>query len=294
MRNIASSLALLAACSFDDPPAQPGDGAPPTVDAAAPDASLPSTTCPTSGGACSKQDGLVAAWTLDEPSDGSASVPRLDATACDNDLADPFHVRSTELAHAGAAALFEWAAEDTQGRLEAADSPSLSMFDSGSFTIALWFELRGTGPRGSGKLLAKGYPESQGSHEVGIEYQVGGACDGGALPHMHAGVYGEDTGAVACVPPSYFDPDQHVDEWHFLVTWHDADQHRLSIQIDDGTVFSKSTAGLTIADTDAVLNLGGYSAATRSAIDDVMIWNRTLTADERASVFASGLACGTI
>jgi hypothetical protein len=283
------AFALLAACTRSAPPSSEPDADPPPP---AIDAPPSPPTCPSSGGACSKQDGLVASWSLDEVSDGTAPVVRRDATACGHDLADPYAVASTTDAQRGAgAAVFDWSAGDPLGKLVLEDRPSLALFHDGSFTIALWFQLRGTDLEAAGKLLVKGYPESQGAHELGFEYQRGGACDEGPLPHLHVGVYGETGGTTTCVPRASFDPDEHVGEWHFMTMWHDVDAQVLSVSIDDGPVFSKSTAGLVVADTTAPLDLGGFQNATQSALDDVMIWNRALTAAERTSVFTNALEC---
>src|SRR5262245_47883604 len=98
------SLVVLAACtqSPDTPDAYSGYGG---WDSA------PIPDCPSSGGACSKRDGLVARWSLDEVSDGSAEVVRRDATECGNHLGDPFTVRSTAAPHQ-TGAVFEWSPAD--------------------------------------------------------------------------------------------------------------------------------------------------------------------------------------
>jgi subtilisin-like proprotein convertase family protein len=92
------------------------------------------------------------------------------------------------------------------------------------------------------------------------------------------------------VPTTDFDPEANLGRWEFAVMGHD-DAHQIAFLQLNGKLYSESTAGLTIRDTDAALSLGGFIAPWDGILDDVMIWNRVLTAAERASVFQRGLVC---
>src|SRR5512134_990935 len=93
--------AIGACTSSGEPPAAADAGPDPGPDAGVVDADVGPVSCATRGGACSKQDGLIANWSLDEFSDGTAPVQRDDATPCGHHLSDPYSIRSTPLAQHG-------------------------------------------------------------------------------------------------------------------------------------------------------------------------------------------------
>jgi hypothetical protein len=75
------------------------------------------------------------------------------------------------------------------------------------------------------------------------------------------------------------------------MVWHDAVAETASLQLNNGTIYSDTTAGLTIRDTTAPIQIGGFVDAFDGIIDDVMIWNRVLTPSERSSIYERGLVC---
>jgi hypothetical protein len=98
------------------------------------------------------------------------------------------------------------------------------------------------------------------------------------------------------VPTADFDPEANLGQWHFAMMWHDDAAKTAFLQLNNGKVYSAPTGGLTIRDTEAPIRLGGLGAggevgAFDGILDDVMIWNRVLTASERTSVFDRGLVC---
>jgi hypothetical protein len=301
-------LALVAGCGADDSPADRGDPDPDRdageaeFDASVGDGDAGSpATCPSSGQACSKRDGLIARYDFEELSDGTAPVPRDDATACDHDLPDTNSVPSTDVAHGGRRAARPTYVPDVLGTLDREDSPSLSVFHDGhSYTIAAWFQILQGAPA-SGKIIIKGIGTSSGDpiREFGLEYQHCPPPDGcpdhaTTTDHLHYGVFDSDPGGTAAVldiPPSDFDPREELGEWVFVMLWRDDATETMYIQLNDGTLYSRSTAGVTIRDTGAPLKIGGLVQAFDGIVDDVMIWNRVLTPAERTSVFTSGLDC---
>jgi hypothetical protein len=257
--------------------------------------------CPTSGGMCSKQDGLVANYGFEEFSNGTASVQRIDATACAHHLSDPYRVESTGNKHGGLrAARFRYAGPGVGNELDRADSPSLSVFHAGrSYTIAAWFQILRGFPA-SGKIIIKGgNGDPDPPREFGLEYQHCPRpedCSRHPVPtnHLHYVIFdSSENPAVAGVevPTSDFDPEANLGTWQFVVIWHDDATRTASLQLNNRRIYSTSTAGVTVRDTDMPLRLGGYQTAFDGILDDVMIWNRVLTASERASVFERGLAC---
>lgn len=249
--------------------------------------------CPSANGACSKQDGLVANYNFEEKSLGITSVPRNDATACHHNLTDPKNVPSTTDHHGG-----EFAAKfsATTGDLEVADSPSLSVFHAGkSYTISFWYQLISQGPT-TAKLVIKGTGGGVG-REFGVESQLcppaSPDCANHTVKrdHLHFGVTGV-TGAVqACIPIAVFDPKLSFGQWHHVFAWHDDVNKVANIQVDNGQIFSTSTSSITIPDTASPLRIGGMTNGIDGIIDDVWIWNRLLTIEERTSVFETGLDC---
>lgn len=265
--------------------------------------------CPTSGGMCSKQDGLVANYGFEEFSNGTASVQRNDATECAHHLSDPHSVRSTSTRHGGLrAARFQYAGPGVDNDLERADSPSLSVFHAGrSYTIAVWLQIL-QGELGSGKIMIKATGANQGGtghpvREFALEYQRCPRPDGCPdhpvrTNHLHYVVFDSSNNASVAVdvPTADFDPEANLGRWQFVMMWHDDAGKTAFLQLNNGTIYSESTAGVNIQDTAAPIRLGGLGAggdvgAFDGILDDVMIWNRVLTAAERTSVFNSGLVC---
>jgi hypothetical protein len=261
--------------------------------------------CPSSGGMCSKQDGLVANYGFEEFSNGTTSVQRNDSTDCAHHLSDPFSVMSTSTRHGGSrAARFQYAGPGIRNQLVRADSPSLSVFHAGrSYTIAAWFQIL-RGDPASGKIIIKGAAANEGNtgepvREFGLEYQHcprPDDCWGHPVRtnHLHYVVFDSSANPTAVaveVPTAAFDPEANLGRWQFVMVWHNDATRTASLQLNGGTIYSESTAGLTIQDTAAPVVLGGLEDGFDGILDDVMIWNRVLTASERASVFDRGLVC---
>lgn len=258
--------------------------------------------CPTSGGLCSKQDGLVANYGFEEFSGGTVSVPRRDATQCAHDLSDPFFVMSTTTSHGGQfAARFRYTAPGVRNCLLREDSPDFSVFHSGhSYSIAAWFQILPS-QSAYGKIIIKGADDPNARdpiREFGFEYQHcprPEGCVGHPITtnHLHWVLFDslEHTSVHVEVPPADFDPEANLGRWEFVVMGHDDANQIAFLQLNNGKLYSESTAGLTIRDTDAPLLLGGFIAPFDGILDDVMIWNRALTATERTSVFERGLVC---
>lgn len=294
-------LCVILGCA-NDPQTNPDDT---TADASSSEVdgplAPPTGACPTTGGACSKQDGLIAVWNLDEFSDGTTPVSRKDATPCGHDLPDTNRVASTETARGGARAARHVYAQGMPDDFVRPDDASLSVFHNGhSYTAALWFQIFQGAPA-SGKIFIKGMvnPGTDATREFGLEYQhcpppSGCANHGVTTDHLHFGVFDSDPGgqaAVLDIPTSDFDPQAHLGEWQFVMMWHDDVEKTVYIQLNNGTVYSKRTAEVTIRDTDAPIKIGGLLDAFDGIVDEVMIWTRVLTPQERTSVFAKGLAC---
>ena len=78
--------------------------------------------------------------------------------------------------------------------------------------------------------------------------------------------------------------------WYFLVMWHDATANTINIQINNGTAVSKEhTTG--VYDSGQALYIGRYSSSSfdwNGLIDEVAVWKRILTSDEKTYLYNSG------
>ncbi len=81
--------------------------------------------------------------------------------------------------------------------------------------------------------------------------------------------------------------------WYFIVAWHDAAADTINIQINNGAVDSIGTGGAGPSDTTATFQIGdiglGSGNSWNGRIDEVGIWKRVLTAQERADLWNNGL-----
>lgn len=77
--------------------------------------------------------------------------------------------------------------------------------------------------------------------------------------------------------------------WSHLVFWHDSTANTLNIQLNGGTVSSQAWTGGVFAGTNT-LRIGAGSGGNycTANIDEVGIWKRVLSADDRAWLYNSG------
>ena len=80
--------------------------------------------------------------------------------------------------------------------------------------------------------------------------------------------------------------------WYYIVGWHDATANTVNIQVNNGTVDSiaHTTGGI---DGSGPFNLGNYANQTgggtlNGRLDEVGIWKKVLTSDERTDLYNSG------
>jgi parallel beta-helix repeat protein len=212
------------------------------------------------------QDSLRGYWTLDELSgDRRDTAKATHLTASSVDLAPGRVSIAAEFPSAGA--------------LTASDNANLS-FEDQSFTIAGWIY-----PYDDG--AANRYILSKATTNAipGIEYRFQritstnvlrvGVCDGVDLTELSSADAAADS------------------TWTFFVAWFDADRDELAVQLNNGTV-TRSTALLTHGpeDTTGTFGIGTVPGTTttsfRGIIDEVGVWARVLTPDERDTLYNSG------
>jgi hypothetical protein len=77
--------------------------------------------------------------------------------------------------------------------------------------------------------------------------------------------------------------------WYFVVFWHDATANTINIQVNNGTANSVShTTGVYEGDAAFYIGRNEFGSYWDGLIDEVGIWKRVLTADERTDLYNGG------
>ena len=208
---------------------------------------------------------LVSYWKLDE-----ASGTRYDSVLTSgNDLTDNNTVGSAE-GKQGNAASFVAANNET---LTKAASAELSFGDV-DFTIAAWFN---TGTKVDGTIV------SVWENGVGVNYAL--QLDGSGTK-VQMRTFDAWPGDIAL-----YDTVVNDSEWHLAIGWYDAAADTVNIQVDNTTVVTTASSGAPPG-TTLTFAIGGIVGTDvlcwNGLIDEVGIWSRVLTADERAALYNSG------
>jgi len=80
--------------------------------------------------------------------------------------------------------------------------------------------------------------------------------------------------------------------WAFVVGWHNAADNTVNLQVNNATAVSASHTG-GCQETTAPFRIGAYGSSSGGnfmdgGIDEVAVWNRVLTSDEKAEIYNSG------
>jgi hypothetical protein len=83
-----------------------------------------------------------------------------------------------------------------------------------------------------------------------------------------------------------------IDTPVFIEVYHDAEADQIGIAVNGGT-FTTASHSAGIFNSSAALIIGsfgdsGFASPMQGWVDEVGIWNRMLTADERAALYNSG------
>lgn len=211
-------------------------------------------------------DSLVAYWKLNE-----ASGTRYDSAGSSH-LTDYNAVAS---ASGRLGNCISFPSSNSNQYVGCADNAALSMGDI-DFTIAGWFKK--TGVNGQAQIANK-WDWNLSSREYLLDYNPGTDC------RFYVATAGQTQVGVTDV----FDPA--VGDWTFICGWHDSVNNQLGIQVNGRTVVTQSHSG-GVHDGSSAFAIGAYSVPanypTDIDIDEVGIWKRILTADERALLYNSG------
>jgi hypothetical protein len=209
-------------------------------------------------------DSLVAYWSLDE-----ASGTRVDATGRGNDLT-PVGTPGSAAGTVGSAV--DLSSGNSLSRASGADvSPG-----NVDFTLAFW--VRFDAIPGAADVLGKWAGGGQLEYDVYLP---------GPFNHLQfiCSTTGSDFPAVAAATFGLLS----ATTWYFVVAWHDAAANTLNIQVNNGAVDSAPHAGGVFQGSTALL-LGGsnFGAPMDGRLDEVALWHRVLTSDERTALYNGG------
>lgn len=212
---------------------------------------------------------LVGYWKLNE-----ASGARADSHSNGITLSDSNSVTSATGIISALAADFE---NGNNEYLETADSATVSLGSDTSFTITAWVKLESV--VGSTRAIVG---KRTGTAAADSEIFVGANTDENILFRVgNASTYLDvvNTNVMA------------TGTWYFVACWHDAAANTLNVQVNDGTVASGSWSGGTFDGTGR-FQVGTIATSTTGdwdgLIEGVGYWKRTLTSDERTSLYNSG------
>jgi hypothetical protein len=207
---------------------------------------------------------------------GLFSPSQLPGLAAWYDAADS----STVLTQVGGATNFVAASSQF---LECPHNASLQMGDI-DFTISMWVNDDTIAASNYEYYLSKGNPNA-----VGGEYAILGGLGTGSGPTGFRVRDAANTAISAAVTSPTCSVQQGSGQWSHLVAWHDSIANTLNIQLNGGTISTQSLSSGVFAGTGPFRVAAGPSGNfSNSAIDELCIFKRVLTADERTFLFNSG------
>lgn len=203
---------------------------------------------------------LVSYWKMDEVSDGSGAVSRLDSHGT-NHLTDV----NTTPSDPGKINLGAHMAIANSEYVSIANFPSLGNVP---FTFAGWF------------------------------YADAAVGNQSVLGMSSAGVWLRKESDTSCTLRMYDGSDHETfvnclgaGNWNFFVLWYDPDADLQWIQINNGTPVSTANTGGVIESGTRSLYFGAHIGPGfffGGLVDEVGFWNRILTEDERTSLYNGG------
>jgi hypothetical protein len=209
-------------------------------------------------------DSLVAYYSLDE-----ASGNAIDAHD-DNDLTDSNSVGATTGKVNGCR---DFEAGSSQG-FSIADNADLSFGDI-DFTIACWLTLESENP-GNVTWCGKANGALYLYYHFGNDRLAAQVFSAGGFSGQ-GDVAANNLGAVATAT------------WYYVVFWHDATANTINLQVNNGTADSVShTTGVFEGDAAFYIGRNEFGSYWDGLIDELGVWKRVLTADERTELYNAG------
>jgi len=220
---------------------------------------------------------LVAYWTLDELSGTREDEKGTNHLTDNNTVTQALgkKVRGAQFTRANS----EY--------LSVADNSDISMGDI-DFTIAFWFYMDSVPPSSGDtafNFVAKGSSNVAAQNEYLV--RVNNATGlGGTRPIVEFVVANgiNSTTLSSTVILS-------INTWYFVVVWHDSVNDTMNVQINGGAIDSTSRSGGSF-DSTHEFTMGNepttHGGFHDGRIDEVGIWKRVLTAEERSLLYNSG------
>ena len=220
---------------------------------------------------------LISWWTLDEPSDGTAPVIRLDSSGT-NDLTDN-NTTPSVAAKVNLGADLELANTEFLSHI---DNASLSFADE-DFTLACWVNAETYG--GANRRIISKWGAIAANQEYLLYYSNGAnrlqflVSDGVGAGSVAANTLGAPVIAT----------------WYLVIAWHDSVANTINIEVNDGGVDSVAYA-LGCHDGPSSFGLGAdpdnLIEHFDGILDEAALWRRILTAAERTALYNAGSGVG--
>lgn len=217
------------------------------------------------------QTSLVAYWSMEE-----ASGTAIDAHAA-NDLAETGSPNTIASATGVVSNARDCERDDTE-YFTIADNADLSVGDI-DFTVAGWVNMESAAAALWG-VAGKWVPAGDQR-----EYLV--YFDNAATKLVFT-VSATGTSTTTVVNAS---TTQTTATWYFFVAWHDTDDNKIYLQINDGTVAEAAhTTGVFATGTGGfdICSFSGNANHFDGLVDEVGFWKKTLASDERTWLYNSG------
>lgn len=216
--------------------------------------------------------GLAAYWSLDEASDGSAPVARLDSTAYNNDLSDN-NTTPSAAGKIGNAAAFTAA---NQEYLYIADNASLSMSDH-DFMVCGWVYLT---TKATNQHILNKWVAATANREYALYYDQ--ATDRFRFIATTDGITSVSAYADAFGSPS-------INTWYFFSAYHNSETNFIYISINNGAANSGAiSGGIFNGNSNFVIGALIGSIYGSARVDEVGVWKRLLTSAEQISLYNTG------
>lgn len=161
------------------------------------------------------------------------------------------------------------------------DNPALSMGGDIAFTVAAWVYLTGYG----GLYTYKGVVDK--TQYNNDEYLLGVYTENG-IAYAGFGIQKADNSAFVRATKNQ---NLALNTWYLLIGWHDPDTNAAYVSVNNGVAASATVAG-GARDGTRRLEIGRSNNTPGQYfpghIDEVGIWKRALTTDEKAYLYNSG------
>lgn len=163
------------------------------------------------------------------------------------------------------------------------DNASLSTGDI-DFTFVAWFYMDQAVTDGQARMIVGKRSSSDFEYEIGLDNPAG-------APPTSAYFTKRTTGNAETTVTS--SATFSLNQWYFIVAWHDAVNDQLGIQINSGSPTTVSSSG-GVKDSTLTFHIGNRDTANSTyegRIDEVGFWKRVLTSTERGWLYNAGAGC---